>query len=92
MTSDGSRPGLFSKGVMTADLKTDGNTPVANELLKRIVIKGEMVVAHSLNNHVGMGSISNCMFWVKWIQAVTSLRVTGEKDANLCDVVLNVSC
>jgi hypothetical protein len=40
---------------MTADLKTDGNVPVDNELLKRIVIKGEIVDAHSLSSHVGMG-------------------------------------
>ena len=87
---DGSRPGFFSKGVMTADLKTDGNTPVANELLKRIVIKGEMVEAHSLSSHVGMGSRSDCLLWVRWIQAVTSLHVTGENDPKLCDVVVNV--
>ena len=75
---------------MTADLKTDGNTPVANELLKRIVIKGEMVEAHSLSSHVGKGSGSDCLLWVRWIQAVTSLHVTGENDPKLCDVVVNV--
>jgi hypothetical protein len=42
--------------VMTTYLETDGNIPVDNELLKRIVIKGEMVDAHSLSNHVGMES------------------------------------
>ena len=45
MTSDGSRPCFFSRGVIKADLKTDENTPVANELLKRIVMKGDVVDA-----------------------------------------------
>ena len=65
---------------MTADLKTDGNVPVESELLKRIVIKGDMVDAHSLSNHVGMGSSSDCLLEVRRMKAVTSLHVTGEKD------------
>ena len=74
---------------MTADLKTDGNVPVESELLKRIVIKGEMMDAHSLSNHVGMGSSSDCLLEVRRMMEVTSLQVTGEKDANLCDVAVN---
>ena len=90
MTSDGSRPCFFSRGVITADLKTDGNTPVANELLKRIMMKGDMVDAHSLSSHVEMGPRSDCLLLVRWIQAVTSLLVTSVNDPKLCDVVVNV--
>ena len=60
-------------------MRVGGTKPLANEMLNKVEMYGEMSMAQSFMSHVGHGSRSDCFKGAALMSFMTLSAVTGEK-------------
>ena len=64
-------------------MRVDGTKPLANEMLNKVEMYGEMSLAEFFMSHVDHGSRSDCIKGAALMSFMTLSAVTGEKPTKL---------